>query len=227
MADVRARRGRLLRVGGRVLEVVGAAGVVLGGAVAFEPPWHDGFALAVAGAFVGGLGRLLWWAGRRRAHPPERARQPLLDRVRNAPWMTTLSAIGLRCGVAALGTGCVLLVVLDEQGLGVELGVAGFGALHFALLALLLVGDVRAWRAPAGGSPSPDPPADGGPRGRPSGAEWACVGIFNGFAATALTAGALASRSGDVALLALGLLCALLFAGPTHGVLTRWRRHRR
>ncbi|NGO07621.1 hypothetical protein G5C60_08135 [Streptomyces sp. HC44] len=221
--------GLLLRGVGRLLMWVGGAGVLLGLLVLLDAPWLDGVSLAGVSAIVAGVGWVALRAGRRLGTTPQ-------SLVRAGEWISwslvpPLAAFGLRAGVAALGVGSVLIGLLTGQSLPYQLVAFGFGGFVLAIVALLLVSDVRSrWGRRESGKPDGDDAPDvetGEPSGRPARLEWTLLVLFNGLSLTVLTAGVLdLSRGGSEDLLVTGVCITVVSAVPSMDLIARWWRSR-
>ncbi|WP_328770018.1 hypothetical protein [Streptomyces sp. NBC_00286] len=185
--------GLLLRGVGRLLVGVGGLGVPLGLLLLLDAPWLDGVGLAGVSAIVAGVGWVVLRGGRRLGTTPQ-------SLVRAGEWVEwslvpPLAAFGLRVGVAALGVGAVLIGVFAGQSLSYQLVTFVFGGFVLAIVAMLLVSDIRSrWGSAVSHKADRDDVPDVEDGGRPAGLEWVLLLLFSGLSLTVLTAGVLDLR---------------------------------
>ncbi|GAB2957802.1 hypothetical protein GCM10023080_016750 [Streptomyces pseudoechinosporeus] len=218
--------GLLLRGVGVLLMSIGGLGVLAGVLVLFDAPWLDGVSFAGVSAIVAGVGWVVLRVGRRLGPTPQAL-------VRAGEWISwslvpPLAAFGLRAGMAALGVGLVLIGMLAGQSLSYRLVAFGVGGFVLAIVALLLVSDIRSrWGRPVSDKPHGDDAPDVEAGGRPARLEWTLLVLFNGLSLTVLTAGVLdLSRGGSEDLLLMGVLITVVSAVPSMDLIARWRRSR-
>lgn len=218
--------GLLLRGVGHLLMWIGGAGVLLGLLLLLDAPWLHGVSLVGVSAIVAGVGWVVLRGGRRLGPTP----QALVQAGEKIRWslVPPLAAFGLRAGTAAMGAGFILIGLLAGQSLAYRLVSIGFGGFVLAIVALLLVSDIRSrWGRPGSGKPGGDDAADVEPGGRPGGLEWTLLALFSGLSLTVLTAGVLdLSRGGSEELLVMGVLFTVVSSVPSMDLIARWWRSR-